>query len=556
MSQHPPPSAEELLHQLQVHQIELEQQNEALRAIQLELEHARDQFADFYEASPVGYLTITERGLIADINLTGVAMLGVERVRLLQQPFARYVTPENTDRWHLHHVSALNQGDKQSCDLALMPQREDGSPLNVRLDSLILVKDGQAPVVRTVLTDISDLVQIELALVASREKAEAANRAKSIFLANMSHELRTPMNGIMGMTELSLRCATDPKQIDYLNKSKNAAKHLLTVISNILDVSKIEADRITLEEHTFSLRKVIDDTLLLQEQWAKDKGIRIAYEIGTELPDILVGDQFRLKQILLNYVGNAIKFSKHGQINVHATVVRDEGDSVSLRIAVTDQGIGITPEQQALLFHPFAQADGSMTRMYGGTGLGLTISKRLAQLMGGDVGMESTPGEGSTFWVSVKLKKGSEAVLTEAETAIDGDEETTIRNRYAGMRILVAEDEPLNMEVTKIQLDGTGLIVDCAENGLEAIKMARETPYDLILMDVQMPIMDGLEATRQIRKIPHYQAIPIIALTASAFTEDRDKCVQAGMDQFLSKPFDPDTLFATLLRSLSRGDLG
>ena len=242
-------------------------------------------------------------------------------------------------------------------------------------------------------------------LAAARDAAEAANRAKSVFLANMSHELRTPMNAIMGMTNLVLRRTTDPKQIDYLNKAVKASQHLLGLISDILDISRIEADRMTIEEHDVSVPELVDEVLRMHDEAARAKGLVLLADVAADLPRRLCGDSLRLRQILLNFVGNAIKFSDSGSICLRAEVAEEDGHSVLLRLAVRDQGIGLSPDQQARLFQPFTQVDDSLTRKYGGSGLGLAISRRIAHLMGGEVGIESEPGKGSCFWVTARLKR-------------------------------------------------------------------------------------------------------------------------------------------------------
>ena len=558
-------SAEELLHELQVHQIELEMQNEALREARNALEESRDRFVDFYEFSPVGYLTLTDTGMIAEINLTGAALLGEERGRLLNHRFVRFITPRDEDRWRSHFVDVLKQEGKRDCELAL--RTKDGSLVHVRLDSLRLVKDGGPPSVRVVVTDITQRKQAEAELerhrnhleelvfartaelAAARDAAEAANRAKTVFLANMSHELRTPMNGIMGMTELALRRATDPRQIDQLNKSKDAARHLLAVINDILDISRIEAGRLTLEEKNFSLAQVIDDALHMQDEPARAKGLSLSREIAPTLPDSLCGDALRLRQMVINFIGNAIKFSERGRIAVRAHATEEDSHSILLRIEVHDQGIGLSPEQQASLFHAFTQVDDSATRKYGGTGLGLIISKRIALLMGGDAGVISREGSGSTFWATARLRRA--VAVQQPDSGLPAEStRDELKRFFRGVRVLLAEDEPVNREVGMFLLEDAGLLVDVAENGQEAVEKARAGGHALILMDVQMPVMDGLEATRAIRHLPGMSAIPIVAMTADAFGEDRDRCLEAGMNDHVGKPVEPEVLCATVLRWL------
>ena len=559
--------AAELLHELQVHQVELEMQNEALRAAQGELEASRDRYVDLYDFAPVGYLTLNANGMIEELNLTAATLLGVERKALLQRRFASLFVPEDRNRWLTLFLAVMKQGEKNSVEMSL--SRRDGKVFPALLDMVKQEVGAGDTALRIALTDISERKQLEAELAQHRDHleqlvfartaelaqakdaAEAANRAKSIFLANMSHELRTPMNGVMGMTDLALRRAIDAKQIDWLTKSQGAAKHLMAVLNDILDISQIESERLTLEEKNFSLAQAIDEVLQMQEAPAQAKGLQLHSEIDAALPELLCGDAMRVKQILLNFTGNAIKFSDHGTITVRASVAEEDSHSLMLRIEVTDQGIGISAEQQARLFRAFTQADGSINRKYGGNGLGLIICKRIALLMGGDAGVVSEEGVGSTFWATLRIKFAVAGQTADTSLPLEPARDVLAR-QFAGVRVLVVEDDAVSQEIELILLEAAGLAPEAVNDGREAVEKARGGFYELILMDVQMPVMDGLDATRAIRKLPGMAAVPILAMTANAFEDDRSACIAAGMNAYIGKPLEPEVMYATVLEWLQK----
>ncbi|MFG6465229.1 ATP-binding protein [Roseateles sp. BYS87W] len=400
---------------------------------------------------------------------------------------------------------------------------------------------------------LEELVEARTAALAeATHAAQAASLAKSAFLANMSHEIRTPMNAIIGLTYLAQSDAIEPEQQQRLQKVANAAEHLLSVINNVLDFSKIEAGKLTLEHREFTVDQVLDNIANMTQQTAAAKRLRVETTLAPALRGrVLLGDAQRISEVLLNFTGNAVKFTEAGFVRLLARP--DDTPAplgrVRLRFEVQDSGIGIPAEAQDRLFRDFEQADSSTTRRYGGTGLGLAICRRLAELMGGTVGVDSTPGRGSTFWFVLTVDAAAQPPALAAPPA---ERPHSARERLAELarqhprRLLLAEDNPVNQEVAVALIGSAGLTVDVAVDGQQAIDMVRAGDYALVLMDVQMPVMDGLDATRAIRALPQAADLPILAMTANAFDEERQRCLDAGMDDHVAKPVVAEQLFATL----------
>jgi signal transduction histidine kinase/DNA-binding response OmpR family regulator/ABC-type nitrate/sulfonate/bicarbonate transport system substrate-binding protein/HPt (histidine-containing phosphotransfer) domain-containing protein len=640
-----------------------------------DLRKERERLQQFLDAAPVGVGIVTD-GIVRFANRRTAELVNL---RAGDSTPSIYVNSEDRKR--------LLEGMQQNgliTDYAVQMYGPKGEIRDILATYLKIDYEGR-PGLLAWLIDVSRIKASEEAMRRALALAEEATRLKSDFLANMSHEIRTPMNAIIGMSHLAMKTELTPRQHDYLQKIQQSSQNLLGIINDILDFSKIEADKLTIDRTELTIEKILENVAMLIAEKASAKGLELNFDVDQGVPAQLVGDPLRLGQVLINYANNAVKFTERGEIDIRVRVVEQTEADVLLRFTVTDTGIGLTKEQQARLFQSFQQADTSTTRKYGGTGLGLAICRKLAQLMGGSVGVESEPGKGSSFWFTARLGRGAQQgrrllpepdlrgrrvlvvddnatarrILTEllvsmtfvAEEAASGEEaieaiqhaaragtpfdlvlldwqmpqmdgidvahrirdlslttprfvmvtaygreEVLGQARLAGIdhvlikpisasvlfdtamqvmaglpsqprqsiqvrkpasdglaaiggaRILLVEDNETNQEVATGLLEDAGLIVDIAADGVIALEKLRQETYDAVLMDMQMPVMDGLTATQEIRKLPQHSSLPIIAMTANAMEGDREKCLASGMNDHVAKPVEPEQLWSTLTK--------
>jgi signal transduction histidine kinase/ActR/RegA family two-component response regulator len=565
-----PGTEEELLklqHEFQVHQIQLEMQNAELRKARDELETALEEYTDLYDFAPVGYFTLDSKGTISRVNLTGAGLVGVERSRLVGRHFGHFVTVEVRPAFTAFLEKVFTSPAKEACELTFL--KEGNGPLFMQVEG-VAAESGQD--CRIALIDITERRRSDMALRLAKEVAEtlrleneaakalhlvleaaealrmekeiaeSSSRAKSQFLVNMSHELRTPMTGILGMLQLTLEEDLAPVSRSYLETAMRSANTLLRILNDILDMAKFEARKLIIEKKPFSLQKCIAEAADIITPEVRRKGLDIAILGAEEVPNTVVGDEIRVRQVLINLLGNAVKFTDVGKVEVRVTAGGKSSDGKrEITFAVTDTGIGIPDDKKNLLFQAFSQVDESLSRKYGGTGLGLTISKEITELMGGTISFVSEEGIGSTFSFTIPLEEAglecdvlppAESLSSEAVTSVDDGEKIP--------RLLLAEDDPVIREVLGLMFKRVNYNLDIADNGLKALEMWEKGGYDLVLMDIQMPQLNGLETTRVIRdkESVHGGHTPIVAMTAHASQKDEERFLAAGMDAYISKPID------------------
>jgi PAS domain S-box-containing protein len=507
---------------------------------------AADRDRALVDAVSLAALQTDAEGIIQSANPEAAALFGLPADKLLGRPVAGLLAAADAEFIQRHLAAPDTRGLPWECDA----HRGDGTPLAARYTVIESASLGARRQFTVLLRDISTEKELQRQLMLARDAAEAASRLKSEFLANMSHEIRTPMNGIIGMTQLALDGRLGAEERDYVQKAHDSARFLLGVLNDILDLSKIEADKLQFAPAPFDLGEIlrrISDLFLVR---VREKGIALRFETAADVPCALIGDALRFAQVLTNLVGNAVKFTHHGEIVVRSTLAGTDPrrHRAHLRFEVADTGIGIETARIDRLFQAFNQADPAIASEYGGSGLGLAICKHLAAMMDGDIGVTSTPGQGSNFHFDAWFE------LPEAESS-QPPAPAPVHPGLAGLNVLVVEDNPINRDLACRYLDRAGIVASTAGNGGAATEILDRQPghFQLVLMDVNMPVMDGIAATRRIRQNPAHDDLPIVAMTANAMAEDRRRCLDAGMQDFLAKPFDRDDLYAMIGRWCGRG---
>ncbi|OWY25098.1 PAS domain-containing sensor histidine kinase [Sphingobacteriales bacterium UPWRP_1] len=489
------------------------------------------------------------RGELLEVNPAALELFGYTREEMLSMNAQRlYGNPEEREKFR---QAMQKQGSVSNYEVLLV--KKDGTEMHCLLSSTTR-RNAQMEIIgyQGIIRDITERKRTD-ELVRAKALAERSAVMKAQFLANMSHEIRTPMNAVMGMTHLLQDTHMSAEQKRYVNGIYSASEHLLVLINDILDFSKIEAGKLQLESIEFSLREVLSNIADTFKFKVREKKLDFILNIDEQLPPVIVGDPTRLTQILLNLVSNAVKFTEKGKVQLDVRLFTEDKLNATIAFAVADTGIGIEPDKVDFIFDSFSQVNRSDTRLYGGTGLGLTITKKLIEMQGGTISLKSKLGEGTTFLVVLKFEKGAVGSISNHKYTLS----EMAANPLGRLRLLIVEDNELNRVVTTdtIKKWGKDIVIDIAENGEEAVKKIRKTHYDLILMDVQMPKMNGYEATQYIRKTLHKTDLPILAMTAYATTGEAEKTITSGMNDYISKPFDPKKLYQKIAKLTSKKEI-
>jgi len=520
--------------------------------IERALEESEERYRRLVELSP-NAIGVYQNGEIVYVNDALKKLLGASRISDIQgKSLIDFVPPDHREELEIR----LEEAGALRREVVLLEQqlsKLDGSTVDVEVTALPFLFEGHEAV-QVIARDITQRKQVELSITQAREQAELASRAKSEFLTNMSHEIRTPINGVLGMVDLMLDTELRPEQREYMLLAKSSAESLLCLLNDMLDLSKVEAGKLELAKEDFSIQECVRLAIGTLAVRAQEKDLELSAEIDPGVPQHLVGDASRLRQVILNLVGNAIKFTDEGGVSVKVDVDDRTEGSIQLHFRVKDTGVGVSSSEKEWIFETFRQADGSTTRRHGGSGLGLAISARLTGLMGGRIWVDSVVGRGSTFHFTATFDLAREEDAAESTTGpglaslARSLDENPPDNR--SLRILLAEDNLVNQKLTTELLKKLGHRVTLVSNGAEAVGAVRQSDFDLVLMDIQMPVMDGIEATGAIRAAqrPDGRRLPIVALTAHAMKGDSDRYRRAGMDDYLSKPMNLDGLRAALAR--------
>jgi PAS domain S-box-containing protein len=522
------------------------------KRIEASLKEREERFRSLFEGAPDAILLANvETGNIIDANPAAINLLGRKKEELVGIHHSKIQSTENIKFGELSFIELFDKlsNSNQSIKIESLLVNDKGEDIPVEItSSLINIEGGTA--IQAIIRDITERKKFEKELIKAKDIAESATKSKSRFLANMSHEIRTPMNGIIGMANILKTTKLNDEQKEHLSLISISANNLLAIINDILDLSKIESDQLSMENIDFDLIENMNDIIKILQIKTNEKGIDLSVNYDVKTPKYVKGDPIRLNQIILNLVNNAIKFTEKGGVEVIVSLIEEKNEIIKLHFKVIDTGMGISKEGQKKLFKEFSQVYSYTTRKHGGTGLGLAISKKLSEKMNGEIGVESELGKGSTFWFTVELGKGSSPEKIENEI-------TDLQFYEIGQsfNILLAEDNIINQKVARMTLEKMGHKVDIAENGEVAVEKYLANEYDLILMDIQMPIMNGIDATRQIRKIEEAinksKGIRIVAMTANVMKQDKEEYLASGMDDFVSKPFKINEL-ANILGKINK----